>query len=343
MKLLTRDQFRTQVFERDNHTCVFCDKPAIDAHHIIERQLFTDGGYYLINGASVCEQHHLDCEKTIISVEDVRKAAGITKKVLPGHLYPDQIYDKWGNPILSNGMRVRGELFEDKSIQRILDAGNVLHLFTKYVKFPRTYHLPWSKSIRKDDRVLKSTNQFNGREVIVTEKMDGENFTLYDDYCHARSIYSNHYPSRSWIKNFWSQICYSIPTDWRVCGENLYAKHSIAYDELESYFYGFHIWNEKNECLSWDETKEWFALLGIQPVPVFYRGIFDKEKIHLLFANTHDTNTSEGYVIRIADKISYQQYSNRQALVGKFVRKGHMQTEQHLIHGQHVVPNRLKQ
>ena len=44
-KLLTRDNFRESVFDRDNHKCVFCDKHAKDAHHIMERRLFNDGGY----------------------------------------------------------------------------------------------------------------------------------------------------------------------------------------------------------------------------------------------------------------------------------------------------------
>jgi hypothetical protein len=27
----------------------------------------------------------------------------------PPHLFPDQDYDKWGNPLTENGMRMRGE------------------------------------------------------------------------------------------------------------------------------------------------------------------------------------------------------------------------------------------
>jgi len=30
-----RDIFRESVFERDNHKCVVCGEPALDAHHII--------------------------------------------------------------------------------------------------------------------------------------------------------------------------------------------------------------------------------------------------------------------------------------------------------------------
>lgn len=201
--LLTRDCFRESVFARDNHQCVFCKKPAKDAHHIIERRLWADGGYYLDNGASVCEDCHLACERTIISVEDVRIACGITKVIVPEHLYADHAIDKWGNIILNNGLRMRGELFYDESVQKVLREGNVLSLFTDYVKYPRTYHLPWSAGVNDDDRTLKDTFNFHGKRVIVTEKMDGENTTVYHDgYIHARSIDGRNHNSRNWIKNY---------------------------------------------------------------------------------------------------------------------------------------------
>ncbi len=88
--LLTRDKFRELVFQRDGGKCVFCEKPAADAHHIIERRLWSDGGYYLDNGASVCPEHHILCEQTLISVEEVRIACGITRIIVPQHLYDDQ-------------------------------------------------------------------------------------------------------------------------------------------------------------------------------------------------------------------------------------------------------------
>ena len=119
---------------------------AKDAHHIIERRLFPDGGYYLNNGASVCEKHHLECEATTISVEQVREVCGITKIIIPPHLYPDQPYDKWGNPLLENGRRLRGELFFDESVQKILKFGGVLDQFDKYVKYPRSYHFSHARN-----------------------------------------------------------------------------------------------------------------------------------------------------------------------------------------------------
>ena len=77
-KLLSRKDFRESVFKRDGFKCVFCEEKAQDAHHIMERRLFNDGGYYLDNGASVCEEHHLKCEMTLISPQEVREACNIT-------------------------------------------------------------------------------------------------------------------------------------------------------------------------------------------------------------------------------------------------------------------------
>lgn len=332
--LLSRDQFRELVFERDKHTCVFCDQPAQDAHHIIERRLWPDGGYYLDNGASVCGEHHMACETTDLSVEQVRDACGIKRILLPPHLYHDQPYDKWGNPVLPNGQRVRGDLFFDESVQKVLT--NHLHLFTHWVKYPRTYHLPWSPGMNEDDRMMENPDVFKGRRIIITEKMDGENTTMYRDYIHARSVDGRSHPSRNRVKQFWSQICGDIPEGWRVCGENLYARHSIAYDELPAYFMGFSIWNDRNVCLSWDETMEWFNLLGVVPVPVLYDGIYEKVPMSA-FPTRMDI--CEGYVLRVADEIPYADFRK---LVGKYVRANHVQTVKHWMHGQPIVPNGLK-
>jgi hypothetical protein len=335
--LLTRDKFRESVFARDKHQCVFCSLPAADAHHILERRLWCDGGYYLENGASVCETHHLQCEITQISVEAVREACGITKAVIPHHLYDDEVYDKWGNQILASGMRLRGELFEDESVQKILAAGGVLDQFTNQVKYPRTLHLPWSEGMHSDDRMLQGVDHFAGKEVVVTVKMDGENTSMYRDYFHARSIDGRHHHSRDWVKNAWSQFAHDIPEGWRVCGENLFAQHSIVYDDLPSYLMGFSIWNERNQCLSWDETLEYFQLLGITPVPVLYRGIFDEKLIRSLYSK-NDWATCEGYVVRLAEGFAYREF--RQA-TGKFVREGHVQTAKHWMFGRQINKNGL--
>ncbi len=694
--MLTRDEFREKVFARDKGRCVVCGDPAQDAHHILERRLWDDGGYYIENGASVCGPCHMKCEMTLISVEDLRTACGINKPIIPPQLYDSEIYDKWGDIILANGQRLRGELFFDESVQKILKEGGVLDRFTNRVKYPRTWHLPWSLGMHDDDRVMTNIERFVGQQVVVHEKMDGEclaaktkitmadgsqcsirelvkngigrevlgqtvdgqivktritkvynngstedwlrikirekhgtciyctpnerfyvpekgyvpahqievgcdivlldsyrvlterqhqlllgkllgdgsihvgrnrngiedhdrkaatiqwshkieheeyikwfleslgsiagnisttemisgygtemkkawtksdhaiyrsfyntaskfpifkclspislavfymddgslahsdkkrdrvtfsvcdyteeqcdllikmfsslgldaskklydywylflnadnadklfqmiskyipacmqyklpdqyrglhipftneddngiqfytkiakvveidsrkplfnqkikydletethNFfansvlvhnctTMYQDYIHARSIDSPNHPSRNWVKGLWGRIKHDIPEDYRICVENMYAEHSIPYDNLPSYAFGFSVWNERNECLSWAETKEWLELLGITPCPVIYEGVFDEKLIKGLYNEKTDWATREGYVMRIADKFSYADFRH---CVGKFVRRGHVQTTKHWMHGQPIIPNKL--
>lgn len=327
MKLLSRDEFRTKVFERDGYKCVVCGECAIlnekgiptnlDAHHIIERRLFTSllekGGYYIENGASLCEKHHIEAETTVLDCNKIRELCGIEELCIPEHFYFDIEYDKWGNIINPNGTRVKGELFYDESVQKILSKGNVLDLFTKYVKYPRTYHLP-NSSMGKDDRQLIDYKNFEGKRIIQTLKLDGENSTFYNDYYHARSINSGSHESRNWVKTLWSQVAYNLDDDMRLCGENLYAVHTIRYENLGSYFKMFSFWI-KDKCLSWDETKEYAEILNLDLVPVIYDGIFDIKKIEEAFKPYE--NEHEGYVIRLYDEFSYGNFRDS---VAKYVR-----------------------
>jgi hypothetical protein len=350
MVLLTRDQFRQQVFERDSHKCVICGAPAKDAHHIIDRSLFHDEGYYIENGVSLCEEHHLEAESTILSCEELRYHAGINQVVLPEHFEVEnfesiETYDHWGNIILPNGMRVKGELFYQENVQKVLSAAGILHRFLKYTKYPKTYHAPWSPNVGRDDRVHSSMEYFLNKPLVATIKMDGENTNLYTNYYHARSINSAHHPSRSWVKSLHAKICQDIPDNWRLCGENLYAKHSIHYKHLKSYFYLFSAWNEANVALSWAETALWAQLMDIETVPVFFKGTCSsvselENKIEYSFQEycRGSKDEVEGYVIRIADSFPYRDF--RKSLA-KVVRKNHVQTDNHWMSEQ-VIPNILK-
>jgi hypothetical protein len=148
-----------------------------------------------------------------------------------------------------------------------------------YYKYPRTSHLPWSPGVGSDDLVLPLLGAFSGKNVIVTEKMDGENTSLYRGHIHARSMDSRNHPSRNWLKRWHANMAHDIPEGWRICGENLYARHSIAYDDLLSYFYAFSIWDSENTCLSWEGTQEWADILNLTLPEVIYQGIWDEALI----------------------------------------------------------------
>ena len=193
------------------------------------------------------------------------------------------------------------------------------------IKYPRTYHLPSSAGTTSDDKVLNTIEHFIGKQVVITEKMDGENTTLYSDKYHARSIDSRYHTSRSWVAQFHSSIAHNIPTNWRVCGENVYAKHSLLYTNLPSYFLGFSIWDENNVCLDWNSTLEYFTMLGITPVNTLYAGVFDNSVVDTL-VSTIDTSITEGFVVRLAESFAYDDFKMS---VGKWVRANHVQTDKH--------------
>ena len=126
--LLSRSAFHTAVLARSGGRCVLCAAPATEAHHILERKLFADGGYVLNNGAAVCNPCHIRCETTQVSVEDVRKASGITQIVVPPGFDAALRYDKWGNIMHPNGLRAPGPLAQDTGMMRALAQGGVRQL-----------------------------------------------------------------------------------------------------------------------------------------------------------------------------------------------------------------------
>jgi len=339
MEKIERRLFREGVFRRDDDRCVICgigsrDGHDLDAHHILERRLWEDGGYHIDNGATLCEEHHILAEQTVLSCEELRAAAGITNVVLPAHLYADQEirYTKWGDIINPDRTRTPGELFHDDSVQKVLREGGMLPLYLETIKYPRTLHLPWSNP-SKDDVALSDVSIFEGQEVVVILKLDGENSNLYRRHIHARSIKPLAGAERSHILALHFTIAHEIPEGWRLCVENLASVHSIEYDSSIPYAMLFSIWNERNECLSWDLTVEWAQLLGVPMVPVLYRGVWNEKLIRSLYQPQYKGNEMEGYVVRLAASFPYSKFRRS---VAKYVREG-------FIAGRHYKKGTIRQ
>lgn len=340
---MNREDFREAVFARDNYRCVACGAPAVDAHHLMERRLWEDGGYHLDNGVSLCADCHIAAEGSSMLPCDLRRDAGITTVLLPPHLERDAEYeyDKWGNVFdLEKRVFYPGELYYDESVQKVLAWCR--DRFQTYVKYPRTPHLPWSPGATSDDVKLNTVPFRFDDEVVITEKLDGENTTMYRDYIHARSMDGRSHPTRSWVKNLHGRIAHDIPPSMRVVGENMYAKHSIFYEQLPSYFFVISIW-ERDRCLSWDHTQDYAALLGLLTVPVMYRGTWgavsrgvDIDPLVLPRAPFY-SGVSEGYVVRRADEFYLKDF---QRSIAKCVRPNHVTSERHWRHGE-IIPNKL--
>lgn len=211
----------------------------------------------------------------------------------------------------------------------------------KLFKYPRSWHCPWSPGLQNDDRRIPSMNVFEGKRIIVTEKVDGEGTTSTRNIVHARSLDSANHPSRDIVKQLCSAWQHELPALWRVNGENCYATHSLEYrrskgNALPSYFLGFSIWNENNQALPWDDTLTVFDALGITPVRVLYDGLYDEELLRHM-ADTFNTDLVEGYVVRTAGPLTYDHFIPELA---KVVRKGHVTTDEHW-RLKPIIPNEL--
>jgi hypothetical protein len=218
-------------------------------------------------------------------------------------------------------------------------------------------NFPWSQSNSSDDVWWEESSWFDGKLVVVTEKMDGEGTTIYPDgHVQARSVDSAHHPSRSLVKQQAATFAYEIPQGWRICGENLFAFHSIFYTDLPAFFLAYGIYDEENYCLAWDDVEELCRMLKIETVPVIYRGIWDEKKIREAWTGkgrypTYGTQAkdpsfpddfavceAEGYVVRLAEKFHYDSFFQSCA---KYVRANHVQTDEHWMRRE-VIQNLLR-
>lgn len=204
-------------------------------------------------------------------------------------------------------------------------------------KYGRTYHLPISAGVMSDDKIIADLSLLtNASDVVFTEKMDGENTTIHAKGCHARSPNSGYHPSRDWVKAFASGVSPSLSENERIVGEYLFARHSVAHDNLSSYFLGF-AWIVEGVVQGWDDTITRFAELGILPVPTLHRGTFSDATIANVLDQL-DLSTQEGFVVRVADAFSESEMPTHMA---KYVRADHVQSDKHWMHAE-IVRNGLQ-
>ena len=215
-----------------------------------------------------------------------------------------------------------------------VEQAGTLH-FVTYTKYPRTWHLPDSPNRGADgDHAHEDYSTFEGREVVVTEKLDGENTTIYaDGHTHARSLSSGYHPTRTWVRALAGRVAHALPDGWRICGENTYGRHSIAYDRLPSYFQLFAVYDDRRHVPELGGDRGVGDTLGRRPcsAPV-PRPVRAREPSSRCSAVPSAFGPErEGIVLRWADAFPFAEH---QRAVGKLVRRDHVKTEQHWMHGE---------
>jgi ATP-dependent RNA circularization protein (DNA/RNA ligase family) len=211
------------------------------------------------------------------------------------------------------------------------------------MKYPRTYHVPFSPGATSDDKQLSEEDflkHFAHKRLIFTEKLDGENSAITHFDCYARSHGA---PTRSpWSINLWGddgimwRVKDSLGEDETIYGENLYGEHSIHYDRLTDYF---HIFAANNGYVwySWEDVELMGRILNLPTVPFLGTGYVTtvEELKDIIEAYMKEPSaygdTKEGIVIRTADEfpVLVDGKSAFHEHVCKYVRANHVQTDKH--------------
>ena len=233
-------------------------------------------------------------------------------------------------------------------------------------KYGRSLHAPISLGTTSDDRFMPKgfLKAFAEMELIFTEKLDGQNdcFKKVGVFARSHAAISAH-PWDKPMRERWELIKNDLG-NLEIFGENMFAEHSIAYKNLESYYYVFGV-REGKRWLSWEEVKFYAAMLDFPTVPEipikvklkdYYKEGVDenvqlagwlKENLGMTWEESVDTpgllggydrvtgvDASEGFVIRnaggyVGNDGTIPVASNEFNNLFKLVRKGHVNTDKH--------------
>ncbi len=211
-------------------------------------------------------------------------------------------------------------------------------------KYGRTYHYPFSPGTTSDDRINHTYWEDIQRieTLLHTEKLDGENNCLNQFGVFARSHAApTTSPWTNQIRERWQLIKNDLG-DVELFGENLYAVHSIEYKKIGSYYFIFAV-RCLDTWLSWEEVRFYAYMFDLPTVPELgstpvkeltqeslKSSVLEWANEPSLFGST-DTQTGqectrEGVVSRNIEEFPVNESLQN---VFKFVRKGHVKTDQH--------------
>lgn len=212
------------------------------------------------------------------------------------------------------------------------------------LKYLRTFHLPFSKEVFSDDKVIlkKHLENFIGKRVLILEKLDGQNNCckgpvknkgIYPGVYARTHAQETQLPWDSYIIAWYHNYKYSLNEDTWYFFENLFAKHSIEYNRLPSYMHLINLYNpETNEFAAWKDVQAEAKRLDLYSAPVLFDGVFDSINEVQDWMDKRISGPSvygdviEGFIIRPAEAFKAEDFTK---VVAKYVRNGHVQTDEH--------------
>lgn len=359
-----RSTFREQVFTAADNTCIvpWCTATADDAHHVLERDCWTDGGYTPENGAAVCNKHHQYAEDNHIPPQAFWMWNGTDTPPLPDSISTTDV-NKWGDSFDTPPWKEHRDRIKYQSSR---------HLLPLYWHDKQTVA---QERIEHDDTGLDTIEDFVGIPLVVTHKIDGGNCTLVNDVDNPVRARNGKTPTDTMKPLYrdgglyWTQrVNEKLPDRLQVFGEWVYAKHSIHYgcdcekpcedtgpalgdltgiDDDRSYFQVFGVYDTHFDMwLSWPDTQRVADKLGFPTTPVIYceddddAATFETpseaRRTLINYARDVISNGGEGIVVRSKFPFHYDQFSRR---LGKYVRENHVNTDEHWSHTEPIQNN----
>lgn len=203
-------------------------------------------------------------------------------------------------------------------------------------KYPRSMHFPFSPGATSDDRISDQYDFLENKEIVISEKLDGQNNMISNKGVYARSHAT--FTEHPWDRAIWDiqRRIKDALDDEHIFGENMYAIHSLEYNKLTSPFYIFGV-RVKGEWVSWDDVEEYSYILDIPTVPILFKGHTNdiKNKVLELVKNPSQLDASdvrtgnkmmEGVVCRNSNRFMTEDFSKN---LLKWVRKDHVNTDEH--------------
>lgn len=154
------------------------------------------------------------------------------------------------------------------------------------LKYPRTPHIEGSR-LQPGDEDLESKpfSELAGRHLVVEEKLDGGNAGIsFSEDGQLRLQSRGHYLTggprerhfallKQWAASHAMQLSEILGSRFILYGEWLYAKHTVYYDALPSYFMEFDIYDRHQRAfLSTERRRELLAGSPVVSVPVLWSG-----------------------------------------------------------------------
>ena len=200
-------------------------------------------------------------------------------------------------------------------------------------KYNRTYHLNWSPGATSDDKISNSIDNLIGIDIVITEKLDGENCGMTNDGVYARSHAT--FTTSAWSREVRQihdiKVRGQLEDNVYLFGENMEGIHSIEYSNLKSYFYLFGV-RDNNIWIPWQSVEEYAYLLDLELAPVLFKGKVNSEKELKDIVNDLVNKPSElggereGIVVRNAGLFNNDDFKDN---VMKWVRANHVTTDEH--------------